>query len=77
MSSEIRRDIWSVKHWDSAIPDWCHGFMTSDRNGAVRRADAIRRGIWYGHQTTRCKIVHPAQWVVNGYVAAGNEIESN
>lgn len=72
----IRRDIFSVKHWDSSVGAWCHGFMTRDRNKAVRRSDSIRRGLWYGFGTTRAKIVHPAQWVVSAFVAAGNEIEA-
>jgi len=27
----IRRDIFSVKHWDHAIGAWCHGYMSKDR----------------------------------------------
>ena len=71
----IRRDIFSVKHWDHAIGAWCHGYMSKDREQARRRTDAIRRGIWYGMHTTRAKLVHPAQWVVEGFIAAGNDIE--
>jgi hypothetical protein len=68
--------VYSVKHFDPSVNDWCHGFMTRDREAARKRADAIRKGIWYGFHTTRCKIVHPAQWVVDGYIAAGNTIEA-
>jgi len=72
---QTRRDLFSVKYWDSAANGWCHGFMTRDEGKAVQRANAIRRGIWYGSHTLRAKIVHPKQWVVNGYVAAGNRID--
>lgn len=74
-ATEIRRDVWSVKHFDHSIGAWCHGFMTTDRDLAVRRHDAIRKGHWYGFSTMLAQIVHPAQWVVDGYVAAGNSVE--
>ena len=68
--------VYSVKHWDSSIGSWCHGYMTTDRELARVRHDAIRKGIWYGVHTTRAKIVIPKQWVIDGYVAAGNDIDS-
>jgi len=71
-ATTIRIDLFSVKHWDGS--SWVHGFITTDQKKAHSRADAIRRGIWHGVHVTRSKVVHPAQWVVNGYCAAGNDI---
>jgi hypothetical protein len=71
----VRKDVWSVKHFDRSINAWCHDYMTYDREKARRRCDAIRKGIWYGFDDTLCKLVHPKQWVVEGFVAAGNSIE--
>lgn len=54
----IRRDIYSVKSGN------CHVFMTYNRAKAVRRL----------REEFGSKIVHPAQWVVDAYVAHNGPI---
>lgn len=73
----IRHDLWAVLHWDHSIGDsgnWCMSFISTTYNPAFRRADAIRKGIWYGRHTTLARIVHPRQWQADGFCAAGNTI---
>jgi len=62
----IRRDIYSVKEWDRALDAWCHIKMFKSKESARNYASVMTR--------SRIKIVHPAQWVVDGYIAAGNVI---
>lgn len=58
----IRRDIYSLKLWDNALGDWVHSRMGYTLEAVLAYAEG------------RYKIVHPSHWVVDAYVAAGNEI---
>ena len=66
----IHQDIWSVKEWDSAIEpaDYVHTRMFRTSHSAFRymRENNINCG--------SMKVVHPADWVVDAFVTAGNEI---
>lgn len=69
----IRRDIYSVKQYDGTCGGWCHIYMTKDLEKAKSRLRDARipvLGINY-----RAKLVHPAQWVVDAFVAVGNRID--
>lgn len=71
----IRRDIFAVKELDPSLsPDWCFVRMTKDRAQANRYANDILRNHSLGIRR-QAKIVHPTQFVVNAFVAAGNIIE--
>ena len=71
----IRTDIYSVKTFDSFHRLWCHEFMTTDSCKAMRKINEVRNDHTLGI-IRQVKLVHPAQWVVDGYCAAGNRIES-
>lgn len=64
----VRRDVWSVKQWDYALGAYCHVRMFYSAESAFR----YRRE----NPAPLTKVVHPADWVVAGFVAAGNKIES-
>ena len=68
----IRRDIFSVKVKGNGFDKWCHERMFRSRESARRYKRGLRpiAGYWM-----EAKIVHPAQWVVEAFVAVGNEIE--
>lgn len=73
-SNVIRRDIFSVKVWNGTVNSWCHEVMTTDRDLAKqlktdKLAEARRSG-----RSGLVAIVHPRQWVVDGYLAYGNTI---
>jgi len=70
----IRQDIYSVKEKDPSMGNrWCHVLMTRDISQARNRAVIIRADQSLG-VVRRAKIVHPAQHIVDAYVAAGNSI---
>ena len=66
----IRHDIWSVKEWDTSVEpaDFVHTRMFRSLYAASRYKHENQRG------RGEMKIVHPADWVVFSFVAAGNEI---
>lgn len=67
----IRYDVYSIKQWDSACGNrgaWVHVLMTKDKHFAYEQLPVYRdRG-------QQAKVVHPAQWVVDMFVLAGNKI---
>lgn len=68
-NNTIRRDIWAVKEWDSACEDWCYVMMFYEKwrlQEWIKGEQRVRR--------TMMKVVHPAQWVVEAFVAVGNQI---
>ena len=67
----IRRDIWSVKLWESALEP--AQFVHSRMFYAAHLAHKFVRDERLPSHAY--KIVHPAQWVVEAFVAAGNTIE--
>lgn len=71
MQNAIRRDIFSVKVLGNGFDQWCHERMFRNGDEARRYAQGIRP---IGGYSLQVKIVHPAQWVVDGYCAAGNSI---
>jgi hypothetical protein len=71
----IRKDIYSVKTFDSFHRLWCHEFMATDSRKAMRKINEVRNDHTLGI-IRQAKLVHPSQWVVDGYCAAGNRIES-
>ena len=69
----IRYDIFAVKCWEH--DQWCFNFMFTTRTAANKcvadfRYQMARTG--YNLQPT---IVHPAQWVVDAFLAAGNKLD--
>lgn len=68
----IRRDIYSVKVRGNGFGQWCHERMFRNGENAKRYAQGLRPMDGYSLQV---KIVHPAQWVVDRYCAAGNVID--
>ena len=71
----IRKDIYSVKTYNSFDGIWCHEFMTTNFAKAMRKINEVRNDHTLGI-IRQAKLVHPAQWVVDGYCAAGNLIEA-
>lgn len=69
----IRRDIFSVKADTRDSAGWCHVFMTRDRQEAFRKAADIRRDMSLGLNRL-AKVVHPSDWAVSAFIAAGNSI---
>jgi len=65
----IRRDVWSVKVYDSAVGTYVHSRMFYAPHLAAKWSRAEP------HDFSPNKIVHPADWVVAVFVAAGNRIE--
>ena len=65
----IRRDVWSVKVYDSAVGAYCHSRMFYEEHLARKWSRSEP------HDFQPNKIVHPADWVVAAFVAAGNKIE--
>lgn len=64
----IRYDLFGVKEWDYAIGDWSMVYICDSMEVAKHMKGLL---------TGRRKIVHPAQWVVNGFLAYGNHITTN
>lgn len=66
----IRRDIFSVKtEFDTGTTRReSHAFMSYSRAAAGRFLRDTRR------QGNTARLVHPADWVVSEYVAAGNTL---
>lgn len=63
-----RRDIWSVKTYSDGR--WCHVFMSKSKKEARRRAAEER-----GNRFNECVVVvHPRQWVVDGYAMYNGDI---
>lgn len=71
-ANAIRRDIYSVKVRCNGFGQWRHERMFRNDEAAKRYAQGLRPISGYSLQV---KIVHPAQWVVDGYCAAGNVID--
>jgi hypothetical protein len=61
----IRGDIFAVKSWNYEVGAYSYEYMTTIRELADR---------WKKDIDTLAKIVHPPQWVVDSFVAAGNKI---
>lgn len=68
----IRRDLFSVKVKGNGFDHWCHERMFRSRTSARRYKAGLRPMNGY---TLQAKIVYPAQFVVDVYVASGNAIE--
>ena len=75
--SMIRRDVYSVKVWDSAVGAYCHQHMTQDRDIAIQRAKDARLTLRLEGRPELVKIVHPAQWVLEGFLAVGNQLQTS
>jgi hypothetical protein len=76
--NKIRRDIYSVKVWDTACGNngaWCHNFMTYNREKAVRRMKDEKVMLARSGYPPRAKLVHPAQWVVEAYTLHNGAID--
>lgn len=67
----IRRDIYSVKVRGNGFNQWCHERMFRSPAAAKLYANGLRPISGY---SLTVRVVHPAQWVVDGFLAAGNEI---
>lgn len=65
----IRHDIFAIKVWSYECNSFVYEYMTYNRTVAFRR----KRQEYQSHQMA--KVVHPRQWVVDGYVAYGNKID--
>jgi hypothetical protein len=67
----IRRDIWSVKVRGNGFDEWCHERMFRSAKSAKRYRKGLCPMLGYALQS---EVVHPADWVVDAYVLAGNTI---
>ena len=69
----IRRDIWSVKEWDSAVEpaQYVHSRMFRSADSAFRYRNGNPHPEGIPH-----KVVHPADWVVDFFVLCGNKIDA-
>lgn len=68
----IRRDIFSVKVYDTSVSAYVHSMMTTDATEAKNYASvfaASRDGMLHAP-----KIVHPSQSTVDAFVSVGNTI---
>ena len=74
--NSIRRDIFSVKAWDSSLGDYYHEAMFKNKVKAIREARLLRIQRHNAGESDDVKIVHPSQWVVDGFTAYGNKIIS-
>ena len=66
----IRKDVWSVKVWDSAVEPAQHVHSRMFYAGHLA-AKWSREN----QEMVPNKIVHPSDWVVDAFVACGNSIE--
>lgn len=69
----IRHDIFSVKADQRDGAGFCHVFMTYDSEKAFLKAAEIRNDDSLGLNRL-ANVIHPAQWVVDGYLMHGNSI---
>jgi hypothetical protein len=69
----IRRDIYSVKADVRDGAGMAHVFMTKNRSLAFAKAREIRNDHSLGINRL-AKVVHPAEWVVTFFIAAGNRL---
>ena len=67
----VRRDVWSVKEKEGDGP-WVHVSMFYSARAAKRHARHLCPILGFTHAV---KIVHPRQWVVDGFTAYGNSIQ--
>ena len=70
-NTEIRRDLFAVKVWGEG--GWCYEHIARSLETAQRYKNnnvALRRDF----PLVKPRIVHPAQWVVEYFVAVGNTI---
>lgn len=70
----VRRDLFAVKADERDGAGWCFMHICRSKATADRRAKDIRDNHSLGLNRL-AKVVHPKQWVVNGFTAAGNTIE--
>jgi len=68
----IRYDLFSVKVKGNGFNEWCHERIFRNITSARRYKNGLQPFPGYWLET---KIVHPAQFVVDAYVIAGNQIE--
>jgi hypothetical protein len=68
----IRSDIYSVKVRGNGCEQLRYERMFRNSEVAKRYARGLQ--LFSGYRL-QAKIVHPAQWVVDGYCAAGNVID--
>lgn len=73
-TKQIRRDIYSVKVLGEGLDDWCHERMFKSLEEAKKYASDRRDNTRLGF-IVQTEIVHPASWVVDAYLAFGNQIE--
>lgn len=74
-SNVVRRDIFSIRVWNGTVNSWCHEAMTTDRDRAKQlKIDKLAEERQSGRMGL-VSIVHPRQWVIDGYLAYGNKID--
>ena len=75
-SDVVRRDVFSVVADERDGAGWTHVYMSATR----RKAHVRKRQITNDHTlglNRLARVVHPQQFVVDTFVAAGNEIDTN
>lgn len=71
-SNPVRRDVFSVKVWDSSCDDFCHQHMTTNRETARKLATSARRELRETGRPELVKIVHPRESVASAFLSFGN-----
>ena len=75
LNSEINRDIYSVKEWDGAVGAYSHVAMYRSPQSALRKVRDLKHQRLASGYSDDVKMCHPANWVVQAFVLAGNRIE--
>ena len=71
-TNSSRKDLFAVKSRQNRSDPWCYVFITKDRFQAGNRLAFERQSVTRLGFMGEAKLVHPAQHIVNVYVAAGN-----
>ena len=75
-SDAVRRDVFSVVADERDGAGWVYVYMTTSRQKALARTRQITNDHSLGLNRL-AKLVHPRQFVVDAFVAAGNEIDAH
>lgn len=73
INKTIRRDLFAVKVLHNA--GWCYEKITKDKRQAINFRDFMQADHHRDCPLADVEIVHPAQWIVDTYLAYGNTIQ--
>jgi len=69
---DIRRDVYSVKVWDTSVDAYCHQHMTTNAETAQTLARNAQQEQRASGRPCLVKIVHPRHEIVTAFLAFGN-----